>query len=140
MGPVRPRVGLIAPYLPDRGVHWYQSSDITEQMLCAQGSNRQGIVDSCQGDSGGPLVCDVGRGQFVSSWRSMGFSSFAIIFCSITLQCELFVELVVVTGYSYYLLFIIHYLVFIIYYLLFIIYYLLFFYYFFSYYLLFVFI
>jgi len=37
----------------------YSRSDITPQMLCAQGRTRSGqITDACQGDSGGPLVCE----------------------------------------------------------------------------------
>jgi secreted trypsin-like serine protease len=39
----------------------YSASQITEQMLCAQGTTANGdIVDACQGDSGGPLVCETG--------------------------------------------------------------------------------
>lgn len=39
----------------------YSASQITEQMLCAQGVKSNGdIVDACQGDSGGPLVCEAG--------------------------------------------------------------------------------
>lgn len=37
----------------------YRSSQITKDMLCAQGKTRTGaITDACQGDSGGPLVCE----------------------------------------------------------------------------------
>jgi len=37
----------------------YRSSQITDQMLCAQGKTASGkITDACQGDSGGPLVCE----------------------------------------------------------------------------------
>ncbi|CAK0811973.1 unnamed protein product [Prorocentrum cordatum] len=46
---------------------------ITDDMLCAQGTNNQGEnTDACQGDSGGPLVCDSGSGVYVlhgaTSW------------------------------------------------------------------------
>jgi secreted trypsin-like serine protease len=36
----------------------YKSNQISENMLCAQGTNSTGgATDACQGDSGGPLVC-----------------------------------------------------------------------------------
>jgi len=46
---------------------------VTEQMLCAQGTARDGRPrDACQGDSGGPLVCRNREGRYelhgVTSW------------------------------------------------------------------------
>jgi len=38
----------------------YDSNEITQDMLCAQGNRNGKIVDACQGDSGGPLVCKAG--------------------------------------------------------------------------------
>jgi len=38
----------------------YSNSQIRPSMICAQGSNSQGITDACQGDSGGPLACQAG--------------------------------------------------------------------------------
>jgi len=35
----------------------YNSRQITDGMLCAQGNKNGKITDACQGDSGGPLVC-----------------------------------------------------------------------------------
>jgi len=49
----------------------YPASDITPDMLCAQGILANGsITDACQGDSGGPLVCSSG-GQ----WTVYGATS-----------------------------------------------------------------
>jgi len=37
----------------------YNSSEVFDSMLCAQGRSGKGeVVDACQGDSGGPLVCE----------------------------------------------------------------------------------
>ena len=38
------------------------TGQILDDMLCAQGTSDQGIVDACQGDSGGPLVCPTADG------------------------------------------------------------------------------
>ena len=35
----------------------YTSNDITDTMICAQGTADGNIQGACQGDSGGPLVC-----------------------------------------------------------------------------------
>jgi len=48
-------------------------SAITDDMLCAQGTNGEGeTTDACQGDSGGPLVCASGNDAYVlhgaTSW------------------------------------------------------------------------
>ncbi|CAK0899059.1 unnamed protein product, partial [Prorocentrum cordatum] len=51
----------------------YGQSQITDDMLCAQGVNSAGdVTDACQGDSGGPLVCASGGASYVlhgaTSW------------------------------------------------------------------------
>ncbi|CAK0822818.1 unnamed protein product [Prorocentrum cordatum] len=51
----------------------YGQSQITADMLCAQGVNSDGdVTDACQGDSGGPLVCASGGASYVlhgaTSW------------------------------------------------------------------------
>ncbi|CAK0883555.1 unnamed protein product [Prorocentrum cordatum] len=51
----------------------YGQSQITADMLCAQGANSDGdVTDACQGDSGGPLVCASGGASYVlhgaTSW------------------------------------------------------------------------
>jgi len=51
----------------------YNASEITDNMLCAQGRGPNGeIKDACQGDSGGPLVCESDPGIYtlygVTSW------------------------------------------------------------------------
>jgi len=49
----------------------YSRSEITDDMLCAQGRSRNGgVTDACQGDSGGPLVCEAG-----GSWTIYGATS-----------------------------------------------------------------
>jgi len=49
----------------------YRPSQITSDMLCAQGKTAEGkIVDACQGDSGGPLVC-----QDNGQWTIFGATS-----------------------------------------------------------------
>jgi len=49
----------------------YGASQITSDMLCAQGRLSNGsITDACQGDSGGPLVCNI-EGQ----WAVYGATS-----------------------------------------------------------------
>lgn len=49
----------------------YEPSQITDDMLCAQGKNAEGkVVDACQGDSGGPLVC-----QDNGQWAVFGATS-----------------------------------------------------------------
>lgn len=50
----------------------YNASQITDNMICAQGTTHDGlIVDACTGDSGGPLVCE-DRGRWtvygITSW------------------------------------------------------------------------
>jgi len=50
----------------------YRESQITDDMLCAQGKNEEGsVVDACQGDSGGPLVCEGADGR----WSVYGATS-----------------------------------------------------------------
>jgi len=55
-----------------RNNYEYNASQITSNMICAQGKTADGeIVDACSGDSGGPLVCEAdGRWmlQGVTSW------------------------------------------------------------------------
>jgi len=49
----------------------YSSSEILDDMICAQGTNSKGqITDACQGDSGGPLVCEQD-----GVWRLFGATS-----------------------------------------------------------------
>jgi len=49
----------------------YKSSEIYDDMLCAQGTNSKGqTTDACQGDSGGPLVCEQD-----GVWRLFGATS-----------------------------------------------------------------
>jgi len=49
----------------------YDRGEITQSMLCAQGSNKYGdTTDACQGDSGGPLVCNT-----AGSWTVFGATS-----------------------------------------------------------------
>lgn len=49
----------------------YRPGQITDRMICAQGSDgKGGITDACQGDSGGPLVCEIG-----GVWNIMGATS-----------------------------------------------------------------
>jgi len=51
----------------------YRPSDITPDMLCAQGRRSNGaIVDACQGDSGGPLVCQSGGTWYIHGATSWG--------------------------------------------------------------------
>merc|ERR1719330_2343302 len=52
----------------------YAASEITPDMLCAQGRNAAGgITDACQGDSGGPLVCNTGGQWAVYGATSWGY-------------------------------------------------------------------
>jgi len=52
----------------------YPSNEITERMLCAQGSSGWfGIIDACQGDSGGPLVCEEDQGWTLHGATSWGY-------------------------------------------------------------------
>jgi len=52
----------------------YDSSEIDDSMLCAQGINANGsITDACQGDSGGPLVCNNGGQWTVYGATSWGY-------------------------------------------------------------------
>jgi len=48
------------------------NANVSEDMICAQGTFSGTPVDACQGDSGGPLVCDAGAGRYVvhgaTSW------------------------------------------------------------------------
>jgi len=50
----------------------YDDAAITDAMICAQGKNKNGIIDACQGDSGGPLVCESSPGVWgiygATSW------------------------------------------------------------------------
>jgi len=48
----------------------YTSNDITDTMICAQGTADGKIQDACQGDSGGPLVC-----QSSGVWTLYGATS-----------------------------------------------------------------
>lgn len=50
----------------------YGSTAITDDMVCANGSNNGKITDACQGDSGGPLVCEAGGRWFVQGATSWG--------------------------------------------------------------------
>lgn len=52
----------------------YSSSEITNNMLCAQGMTPDGqVMDACQGDSGGPLVCDKGGVFSIYGATSWGY-------------------------------------------------------------------
>lgn len=70
---------------------WYPSNQITERMLCAQGTKGDdGFIDACQGDSGGPLVCEV-NGKWVlhgaTSWgRGCAGENYPGIWAKITNQ------------------------------------------------------
>jgi secreted trypsin-like serine protease len=50
----------------------YHSGEITDDMVCANGSNKGKTTDACQGDSGGPLVCQDGGLWFVHGATSWG--------------------------------------------------------------------
>jgi len=51
----------------------YGSTQITDDMICANGNNNGGTTDACQGDSGGPLVCNKGGFWYVEGATSWGF-------------------------------------------------------------------
>ncbi|CAK0883556.1 unnamed protein product [Prorocentrum cordatum] len=78
--------GSVPDLLQEGGVTTWTNTDcqaqwglsgmtITDDMLCAQGSNGGLVTDICQGDSGGPIVCASGGSYFLHGVVSWGAAS-----------------------------------------------------------------